>query len=234
MLLATLDLILTDPALGLLTLATMSVALISAITVHEFSHALVATTLGDYTARSQGRLSLYPLAHLEPLGTALIFFAGFGWGKPVPVNPMYLRIGGRHGMALVSFAGPVSNIVAASVFAIPFAVGVVGSRVQGLALFDGTSADLAGYILVSMVFWNLLLAAFNLLPVAPLDGFKVAMGVLPYDAARKFERSERYGPGILMLIIFSTFVLPGPGILSTFMTPIINLLSTVLLGRGLL
>ena len=234
MLLATVDLIQRAPVLGLLTLATMSVALIGAITVHEFSHALTATTLGDLTARSLGRLSLHPLAHLDPLGTALIFFAGFGWGKPVPVNPMYLRIGGRYGMALVSLAGPASNIVAASVFAIPIRAGVVGSGVQGLALFGGTSADLAGYVLATLVFWNLLLAAFNLLPVAPLDGFKVALGVLPEDAARGFARSERYGPGILMLIILADIALPGPGILSSFLTPILNLLSTIVLGRGLL
>jgi Zn-dependent protease len=234
LLLATLDLILMDPVRGLLTLATMSVALISAITIHESSHAVAATTLGDETARRQGRLSLNPLAHLDPFGTALIFFAGFGWGKPVPVNPMYLRISGRHGMALVSLAGPVSNIVAASLFAIPIQAGLVGSRVDGLALFGGTGANLAGYVLVTLVFWNLLLAAFNLLPVAPLDGFKVALGVLPNEAARGFARSERYGPGILMLIIMADVILPGPGILSSFLTPVVNLLSTVVIGRGLL
>jgi Zn-dependent protease len=90
----TLDLILSDLLAGLLTLASMSFALIAAITVHEFSHALAASSLGDNTARNQDRLSLHPMAHLDPVGTALIFFAGFGWGKPVPVNPRYLRIGG--------------------------------------------------------------------------------------------------------------------------------------------
>ena len=234
MLLATLDLIQRDPVRGLLTLATMSVALIVAITVHEFSHAVAATALGDHTARLQGRLSLHPMAHLDPFGTAMIFFAGFGWGKPVPVNPMYLRIGGRLGMALVSLAGPISNIVAASAFAIPIRAGDVGSRVQGLVLFGGTGADIAGYVLVSLVFWNLLLAAFNLLPVAPLDGFKVALGALPPGAAREFARSERYGPGILLLIILADVALPGPGILSSFLSPIINILSTIVIGRGLL
>ena len=103
MLFSTLDLIQFDLGRGLLTLATMSVALIAAITVHEFSHALAASTLGDQTARRLGRLSLHPLAHLDPVGTTLIFVAGFGWGKPVPVNPMYLRIGGRQGMSLVKY-----------------------------------------------------------------------------------------------------------------------------------
>ena len=234
MLLATLDLIQTNPVLGLLTLATMSVALIAAITVHEFSHALAATTIGDHTARRQGRLSLHPLAHLDPVGTALIFFAGFGWGKPVPVNPMYLRVGAGRGMALVSMAGPASNIVAASVFAIPIRAGALDSRVQGFSLFSGSGADLAGYVLVSLVFWNLLLAAFNLLPVAPLDGFKVALGVLPRAAARGFARSERYGLGILLLFILADNALPGPDILSSFLTPIINILSTILIGRGLM
>lgn len=234
MLFSTLDLIQRDPVLGLLTLATMSISLIAAITVHEFSHALAASTLGDDTARRQGRLSLHPLAHLDPVGTALIFFAGFGWGKPVPVNSMYLRIRGNRGMALVSLAGPISNILAASVFAIPIRAGMLDSRVQGFTLFGGSGADLAGYVLISLVLWNLLLAAFNLLPVAPLDGFKVALGALPSDTARGFARSERYGPGILMLIIFASIALPGPSILSSFLTPVINLLSTIVIGRGLM
>ena len=137
-------------------------------------------------------------------------------------------------MALVALAGPASNIVAASAFVIPIRAGVLSTRVQGFALFGGAVADLAGFVLVSIVFWNLLLATFNLLPVAPLDGFKVALGILPDDAARGFARSERYGPGILMLIILADIMLPGPGILSSFLTPILNLLSTIVIGRGLM
>ena len=234
MLFATLDLIRLDPVQGLLTLATLSAALITAITVHEFSHALAASTLGDQTARRLGRLSLRPMAHLDPVGTALIFFAGFGWGKPVPVNGACLRVGGWRGMALVSLAGPVSNIVAASLFSVPLRAGAVGSTTQGHAVFSGTGADIAAYVLVSLVFWNLLLAAFNLLPVAPLDGFKIALGVLPPEAACRFACTERYGPGILLLIILSDIVLPGPGIFSIFLSPVINLLGTIVLGRGLL
>ena len=215
-------------------MATFSLALIVAITFHEFSHALFATRLGDFTARSLGRLSLNPRAHLDPLGTTMIFIAGFGWGKPVPVNPGLLRTGPRSGMALVSLAGPLSNVVVASLFAIPIKAGLLDSSVLGFSLFRGNTEDLAGYVIGSLVFWNLLLAAFNLIPIAPLDGFKVALGILPREAAAHFARLERHGPSILLLIIMFDFLAPGPGILSSILGPILNGLSVVVLGRQLL
>ena len=221
-----------DPAQAIITLLAFSVSLVIAITVHEFSHALAATTLGDTTAQRQGRLSLNPAVHLDPMGTALIFFAGFGWGKPTPVNPfLFLRIGHRQGMALVSLAGPISNILVASLFAIPLRAGLADSGAFDFALFGQSGNDLANIILFHLIFWNLLLATFNLLPISPLDGFKVVLGLLPPDAARRFARLEQDGPGILLLIIMLDFSLPGPGILSSFINPILNLLTTVVLGR---
>lgn len=98
-----------DPFRGIVTFATFSLALVLAITVHEFSHALIATRLGDPTSKRLGRLSLNPRAHLDPVGSMMIILAGFGWGKPVPVNPDYLRTGARSGMAVVSLAGPISK-----------------------------------------------------------------------------------------------------------------------------
>ena len=234
MLFTSLSQIQADPFRGIVTFATFSFALVLAITVHEFSHSLVATRLGDPTSKRLGRLSLNPRAHLDPFGSMMIIFAGFGWGKPVPVNPAYLRTGARSGMAMVSLAGPISNVALASVVALLIKAGVVNSTFIGFSLFWGETEDILGYVIGAVVFWNLLLAAFNLIPIAPLDGFKVALGILPRDMANSFARLERYGPGILMLLILSSFVIPGPSILSLVIQPILNLLSFVVLGRQLM
>ena len=234
MIFSTIDLFLTDPLLAVITVGTLCGALLICITFHEFSHAYVATSLGDHTARAQGRLSLNPVRHLDPIGTALIVFAGFGWGKPVPVNPFSLRIGPRHGMALVSLAGPAANILAAVLFALPLRFGIVKSGALGLSVLGETGAGLLGYVLVSLVFWNLLLAVFNLLPIAPLDGFKVVVGLLPREASKAFARLERYGPGILIAIILLGIISPNLRILSGVIRPAVNLLGIVILGRDLL
>ncbi len=218
-----------EPVRAIITLLTFCLALVVAITFHEFSHALSATRLGDYTAQRLGRLSLNPLAHLDPLGTVMILFAGFGWGKPVPVNPAYLRTGGRAGMAMVSLAGPLSNIIMAFLVAIPIRLGMLDSFTVGFSLFRGQPDDLTGYIVSSIVFWNLLLAAFNLIPLAPLDGFKVALGILPRDLARSFARLEPYGPVILLLLIMLDF-LTNVSIISMIVSPILEALGFVVLG----
>ena len=223
-----------DPLRGLVTLATFALALVVAITFHEFSHALFATRLGDPTAKALGRLSLHPKAHLDPVGTVMIFLAGFGWGKPVPVNAAYLHTGERPGMAMVSIAGPLANVVVAAVFAVLMKAGVVTSAFVGFSLFYGSADDLVGYVVGSIVFWNLLLASFNLIPLAPLDGFKVALGVLPRDIAASFARLERHGPTILIGIILFDLMIPGRGILFNLIRPILNTLSLVVLGRQLL
>ena len=234
MLFRTIDLFQTSPALALITLAAFSLSLILAITFHEFSHAYAATSLGDNTARSQGRLTLNPLAHLEPFGAILIFLAGFGWGKPTPVNPMFLRIGYRPGMAAVSLAGPVSNVIVAILFAIPLRAGFIESGESGFSIAGYSSDAILTFTLEQLVFWNLLLAAFNLLPIAPLDGFKVALGLLPRNAANSFARLEPYGPGILLVIIALGFLSPDLQILPMIISPILNSLSFVILGRPLM
>ena len=154
---------------GFVTLTGFCIALVAAITFHEFSHALSATSLGDYTARSLGRLSLHPKVHLDPIGTTMILLAGFGWGKPTPVNPRYLRPGERPGMAAVAMAGPISNVLLAFVATIPMKLGLVSRDYSAFILFRGEAADIVAYVLGALVFWNLLLAAFNLIPVAPLE-----------------------------------------------------------------
>ena len=207
-----------DPIGALISLAAFAVALIVGITVHEFSHAWSANQLGDYTARSQGRLTLNPVRHLDPLGTILIFVAGFGWGKPTPVSPQYLRIGERAGMAVVALAGPISNMVVATLAALPFRLGTVS--------FGGGIDSL---FLQSLVLWNIVLAVFNLLPIAPLDGFKVALGILPRAAAAVFERTERFGMVLLMVIVLVDVLTPI-GILSSILFPAIGVLRRLLLG----
>ena len=207
------DLLSTDISLFLAFFGAVVFALLLGIAFHEFSHAFVATALGDPTARNLGRLSLDPRAHLDPAGTLLLFLAGFGWGKPVPFNPYNLRNGPRTGMAMVAVAGPISNLVIATVLAMPLRFGWVPWHspfvtIVGTAGWDMT--DYVGLFLSAAVLLNVILAVFNLLPVAPLDGFKVAVGLLPVELARPIARLERYG--ILILIGLLFFVFPAVGI----------------------
>ena len=233
MILSTIDLFQRDPLLGLITVVTLCASLVIGITVHEFSHAYVATSLGDRTARNLGRLSLNPVRHLDPLGSALILLAGFGWGKPVPVSPAFLRIGERMGMAMVSLAGPLSNIIAATVFGLSLRANVPGLIGPETVVVGFQGSDLIGFALVELVKWNLILAVFNLLPIAPLDGFKVALGVLPREAANSYAKTERYGPGILLILILAGIVFGIP-VFSTVIWPVVNLFSEIILGSSLL
>ncbi len=220
-----LDQLQSDPLQGFVTLVSFCLALAAAITVHEFSHALAATLQGDSTARNQGRLTLSPLAHLDPVGSFMILFAGFGWGRPTPINPVFLRAGQRTGMAVVALAGPISNVLAAMLVAIPINFGLVEAAYVWSPEFLGEAGDIFGYVLVSVIFWNLLLAAFNLIPVAPLDGFKVALGVLPREAASQFARLERVGPAILFAVILLDIFVLRLGILAGVIRPTIDILA---------
>lgn len=224
---------------------TRIVALIVAITVHEFAHSLAATELGDPTSKNQGRLTLNPLAHLDPIGSLMILVARFGWGKPVPVNPYMLRTDPTVGMALVSLAGPASNIVTALVFALPLRLGwlsagklvsIVESIVSmfpppmhGMVEAQGILTWFVG-LMVSIIIINLVLAIFNMIPLAPLDGYKVALAVLPYDFANQLRQYETYGPIILMLLIFLPTLIPGVNFLGTIMGPPINFMFSLLTG----
>jgi len=233
LLISSIDLFERDPFLGLITVVTLCASLVIGITVHEFSHAYVATSLGDRTAVNLGRLSLNPIRHLDPLGSVLILLAGFGWGKPVPVSPAYLRIGRRLGMAMVSLAGPLSNIIAAAIFGIMLRAEVAGMSGSDFVVGRFQGIDLIEYALVSLVRWNLVLAVFNLLPIAPLDGFKVALGVLPRDAANAYAKTEKYGPGILLILILAGFIFGIP-VFSTVIWPVVNLFGEIILGSSLL
>lgn len=198
-------------------------AILIAITIHEASHAFAAYRLGDMTAKSLGRLSLNPLVHLDPMGTAMIIFTvingfGIGWGKPVPVNPYRLQMSPKTGMAIVSAAGPASNILTAFVLALPLRTG----------WFDYGEGWL-WLMVYYLILISIGLAVFNLLPLPPLDGFKVAVGVLPGAAGRSFAQLEQYGPALLLLILFADWFF-RLGILWTVLSPLRRLVQALVFG----
>ena len=219
-----------DPAGFLLSVALTVGALVVGITIHEFSHALVATGLGDQTAKRLGRVSLNPLVHLDPLGGLMLMVAGFGWGKPVPVNALAFR-NAFQGMAAVALAGPFSNIVAAVLLSLPFKLELVRwtSPFRIPTLSFGVEA-LVGQLLATAIFFNLVLAIFNLIPLAPLDGSKVVLGLLPRNMAASFQRLEPWGPGILLTVIMLD-VFMGVGILGTILGPGVNGLGNLVVGH---
>ena len=230
MLLRSIDLLIENPLDGLVTVIVFLLALVVAITFHEFCHALSANLLGDLTATRQGRLSINPVSHLDPMGSVMILLAGFGWGKPVPVNAYNLMAGVRSGMALVAAAGPISNVVLAIISTLPIRIGLVDSAGYGFVTFGGGADQLIGYFLQTLIGLNLVLAAFNLIPIAPLDGFKIALGVLPRDIAEGFRRLEPHGPMILLGLIFFDYLIPGRGILAIIIEPIFTTLATIVLA----
>jgi Zn-dependent protease len=172
-----------------------AITLVIALTIHEFAHAWTADQLGDDTPRQNGRLTLNPLAHLDPIGSLMMILAGFGWAKPVPVNPYALRRRTPAGMMLVSVAGPFSNLLLAILAAVPFRFGVF----QGAA--GGGALAYLNVFLQGFIFLNLILLFFNLIPLFPLDGEKVAEYFLPYSAQETLYRLRPYGPMILIGLI---------------------------------
>lgn len=170
------------------------IALLVGLTFHEFSHALLADQLGDRSPRLMGRLTLNPIPHIDPLGALMLVVAGFGWAKPVMVNPAALR-DGRRGMAIVAFAGPIANMVVAVAFAAVF-------RVLDLA---GTEDGFFVRLVALIVQLNVLLAIFNLIPIPPLDGYNVLLAFLPPRQAMVVRQYAPYGVIVLLLLVF----LPG-------------------------
>ena len=203
MLLWNLGLLFDAPLVFFMLMAIVSIALLVAITVHEFGHAFVANMLGDPTAKRLGRLSLNPLKHLDPMGTLMIFLVGFGWGKPVPVNYELLGRNPKRGMALVASAGAVSNLVTAALLGTLIRVGLLPWQSPGRLYVDDFGIGLIGSALIGyIILLNIILAIFNLIPIAPLDGFKIAVGVLPTRQANALARMERYGPIVLLVVVF--------------------------------
>jgi Zn-dependent protease len=210
-------------------------ALILGISFHEFSHAYIADTLGDGLPRRMGRVTLNPLAHLEPAGTALMLIVGIGWGRPVPVNPYNTR-NPKFALGTTAAAGPISNFVVAAVAGLPMKLDLVPwtspfdkFRASLLAADGWQLDDYLSIYLSAIVLFSLLLGVFNLLPIAPLDGFKVAVGVLPSGLSEQFAQLERYGPIILITLLVLPFF-TGTFVLFEIMEPVIKLLANLFAG----
>jgi Zn-dependent protease len=174
-------------------LAGLVIALLVGITFHEFMHAFVADQLGDHRPRAMGRVSLNPVDHIDPMGAIFFLIAGFGWGKPVPVNAYALRPG-RIGMAYVAAAGPLANLVVASVVA-------VGFRAADLAGLLGGPDNFLALLLYWVVLFNVVLGLFNLLPIPPLDGYNLVLPFLPLRTAMTVQRYATYGVIVLLVLI---------------------------------
>ena len=188
--------------------------LLFALVFHEFSHGWVANKLGDPTAKNQGRLTLNPIAHLDPIGSMMILFVGFGWAKPVPVDSRYLA-NPRKDMMKIAFAGPASNLL--------------------LAFLGGILIRLTGYVgpLTSMLILftqiNISLAVFNMIPIPPLDGSQIFSGIMIRRNPQLVMQLQMYGPQILMgLILFGMFT--GISIIWAFMSPFVNFFMFVFAG----
>lgn len=194
----------------MLSLIIWAIALLIAITIHEFSHALAADKLGDPTASLAGRISLNPLKHLDPIGTLMLLFFRFGWGKPVPFDPFNLRHPKRDS-ALISLAGPASNLILASL----------------LALLIRFLPSVLSVLAIPLIIMNINLAVFNLLPIPPLDGAKILYGFLPRSWADEYnDFMGSYGSILLILLILP---IGGSSLAINLILPVINLLLHFLL-----
>ena len=165
--------------------------LVIAMVIHEYSHARVAYALGDYTPRLQGRLTLNPAAHVDPIGLLMLFVAHFGWAKPVQINPMNFS-NPRRDDILVSLAGPASNLIVAFVALIILVL---------MAKFDFPLSEGLLVVFNLIIIYNINFAIFNMLPIPPLDGSHILRNLLPYELARAYEGLERYSFIFLILII---------------------------------
>ena len=199
-----------------LYLAAFIVALLIGITVHEYAHAWMANRCGDATAKLAGRLTLNPLAHLDPLGTLFLFLVGFGWGKPVPTNPNYYKKPSDE--IKVSLSGIVANLIVAFILGIPIRI----------ALLTGHTIDssLTLTLLNIIIDINLILAVFNILPIYPLDGSHIVEYFLDDHAKIAFRQ---YGPFILLAVIIFDQI-SNFSILYTIMEPILRLFSFLVKG----
>ncbi len=192
-------------------------ALLITLTIHEYAHARTAVALGDPTPRVLGRLTLNPIAHLDPMGLIMMWLFKFGWAKPVPINPGNFR-DSKRGTILVSLAGPVSNILFALVTAIVIVL---------LSIFDLFKGEWVKILWLTYSY-NIVFAVFNLLPLPPLDGSKVVSSLLPGRQSYAFERLEPYGPWILLALVYLGVIgivtRPLEYALSNFINAIIGLI----------
>ena len=178
------------------TLITYALILVIALPAHELAHAWMADAFGDTTPRSQGRLSPNPLVHLDPIGSLLLIFAGFGWARPVQVDASILRRRSPAALMLVSVAGPLTNLVLALLGAALFRLGLVSTYFT-----TGTNFPTLGQFVSMFVLVNLVLMLFNLIPVAPLDGEEVLAFFLPAPGRSALAAFRPYGPYVLLVVV---------------------------------
>ena len=196
--------------------------LLFALTFHEFAHGFVAYRLGDPTARDAGRLTLNPLKHLDPLGTIAFFFIKIGWAKPVPVNPRYFQ-DPKQDMLWVALAGPLTNLAVAVVSAVlTKGIWLLANVLPYSAAAEAILVPLNS-MLIASVWINLVLCIFNFLPIPPLDGSRILMGLLPNNLALSYMKIERFGFIIILVLAFS-------GVLSKVIVPIISFANSLLLS----
>ncbi len=198
-----------QPAMAIVVMLGIICGILMAIGIHEFSHAWMATRLGDDTAKVMGRLTLNPFAHIDPLGIFLFLIAGFGFGKPVPYNERALKHDTDE--IKIALAGPISNIITALILFLP-------ARIMIMLGIDVTHS--LGYLFLdALVSINIILAVFNIIPIPPLDGSKVLNYFLASDAKESFER---IGPFLLIALVFSSNFTGGAiNVLSLVMNPLI-------------
>lgn len=208
------------------TIISRIITLIIAFTLHEFAHAATANALGDDTPRLAGRLTLNPIAHLDLIGTILLLVAGFGWAKPVPINPYALRRRSRAGLMWVSVAGPLTNLLLAVLAAIPL-------HFDWISYFAATGRFLPtlGQFLLEFVLINLALFLFNLIPLAPLDGEKVLTFFLPPAMEEAYQKFRPYAPMVLLAIAFIGPMI-GIDLLGILIRQPLNRLARFLIGIG--
>lgn len=209
-----------DPTRAAIIILGVFIGIFGAITVHEFAHAWMATRLGDDTAKYLGRLTLNPLAHIDPLGLFLFVMAGFGFGRPVPYNERALKSDTDE--IKIALAGPASNFILALILALPY-------RFATLFGIDISQSYLFIFMDI-LVYMNLVLAVFNLIPIPPLDGSKVINYFLADDVR---ENWQRIGPALLMILVFSDIVLRDAGgitILNRILTPLLHAASFLVRG----
>lgn len=204
------DLLVREPLVALSFVA----GLVIGITIHEAAHALAAYRLGDPTAKLAGRLTLNPASHLDPIGTIAIFLVGFGWGKPTPFDPFNLR-NVKRDSAIISAAGAISNFILAATLSLPYLI---------LFYSNSLTAQIREFYfyLSPVIFLNIVLGVFNLIPIHPLDGFKALAGLLPREWADDFLSTQNYGIIILLLLIFT-------GLIGKFIFPVVSFMLNLLL-----